>query len=150
MSGPEKDKRPVRSGQVRHDSGGRAIWEWALDSGRHAIDSTSRLLKKLDLTSLRLIGDDEKPWKKDEQAADQQQANQSRDDRRQVPTFGGEREQDPLSNERRGFNPYESRTPTGRGAATPSRPKAPPNPGITQPVRPAQKPGLLGRLFGKK
>lgn len=151
MSGPEKDKRPVRSGQVRHDSGGRAIWEWALDSGRHAIDSTSRLLKKLDLTSLRLIGDDEAPWKKEEKAAaGQKQASQFGDDRREVPTFGGEREQDPLANERRGFNPYDSRTPTGRGAATPSRPKGPPRPRITQPVRPAQKPGLLGRLFGKK
>lgn len=150
MSGPEKDKRPARSGQVRHDSGGRAIWEWAIDSGRHAIDSTSRLLKKLDLTSLRLIGDDEKPWKKEEQAAaDAQQASQPQDKKRPVPTFGGEPEADPLGEQRRSFNPYDTRTPTGRGVATPARPTAPPKPRITQPARPAKKPGLLGRLFGQ-
>jgi hypothetical protein len=150
VSGPEEDKRPARSGQVRHDSGGRAIWEWAIDSGRHAIDSTSRLLKKLDLTSLRLVGDDEKPWKKDGQPpAGQQQAGQAPEDRRQVPTFGGEREHDPFGDQRKSFNPYDSRTPTGRGAAAPPRPAAPPKPRITQPVRPAKKPGLLGRLFGQ-
>jgi len=29
---------------VKHDAGGRAIWEWAAETGRNALDSTSRLL----------------------------------------------------------------------------------------------------------
>jgi len=29
---------------VRHDSRGNAVWQWAVDTGKHAIDSTSRLL----------------------------------------------------------------------------------------------------------
>lgn len=149
MSGPDKDKRPVRSGQVRHEPGGRAIWEWAIDSGKHALDSTSRLLKKLDITSLRILGDDEKPWKKDEVSAPDPAQSQPQDGKRPVPTFGGPREDDPLVNQRKSFNPYDSRTPTGRGGGTSSKPAATPRPRITQPVRPEKKPGLLGRLFGQ-
>ena len=149
MSGPDKDKRPARSGQVRHDPGGRAIWEWAIESGRHAIDSTSRLLQKLDLSSLRLISDDEKAWeKKPKSQGDTTVAGKTRQPEppAQAPklSIGGEAEPDPLGG--KGFNPYDSRTPTGRGVARPA-PK-PPRPRITQPVRPAPKPGLFARLFG--
>jgi hypothetical protein len=52
VSGPDSDEKP-RAGRVRHDSGGRAIWEWAVESGKHAVDSTSHLLKKLELTRRR-------------------------------------------------------------------------------------------------
>jgi hypothetical protein len=49
-NGPKDgDKKPPKVGRVRHDASGRAIWEWAADTGKHAIDSTSRLLKRLDL-----------------------------------------------------------------------------------------------------
>jgi hypothetical protein len=151
VAGSDKDKEPVRSGRVRHEPGGRAIWEWAIDSGRHAIDSTSRLLKKLDLTSLRVLGDDEKPWKKDDAATgDSGRAARQDEGTRPVPTFGGEREKDPLAQQRKSFNPYDTRTPTGRGATPSARPATPPRPRITQPVRPAKKPGLLGRLFGRE
>src|SRR5690606_27581318 len=54
---PDSSDKP-RSGRVRHDSGGRAIWEWAIDSGKHAVDSTSRLLKRLELTGITLMGDE--------------------------------------------------------------------------------------------
>jgi hypothetical protein len=148
VSGPDKDKPPVRTGQVRHDAGGRAIWEWAIESGKHALDSTSRLLKKLDITSLRVLGEDEKPWKKDEPAAPDPAQQEPQAGKRPVPTFGGPREDDPLGNQRKSFNPYDSRTPTGRGAMAPAKPATPPRPRITQPARPAKKPGLLGRLFG--
>jgi hypothetical protein len=151
VSGQDEGKKPVRSGQVRHDKGGRAIWEWAVDSGRHAIDSTSRLLKKLDLTSLRLLGDDEKPW---DETTQQQPRVESRpaaeEPKKPVPTFGGPRESDPLQGRKQSFNPYDSRSPTGRGAAPSPRPATPPRPRVTQPVKPAAKPGLLGKLFGRK
>lgn len=113
-----KEKQPL--GRVRHDKGGRAIWEWAVESGKHAIESTSMLLKKLDISGLHLTDDPDadKPGEPGPGAP------------------GG------------GFNPYDTRTPTGRGAATPLPPKAPPKPRITQPPRQQKKPGFFGRLFG--
>ncbi|MBK6674668.1 MAG: hypothetical protein IPG49_14820 [Proteobacteria bacterium] len=63
-----------------------------------------------------------------------------------MPTFGGPAEKDPLANARRSFNPYDKTTPA-RGAAAA---KKPPASRLTQPAKPAAKPGLLGRLFGRK
>lgn len=134
----EKPAKP--SGHVRHEPGGRAVWQWAVDSGKHALESTSRMLKKLELTSLRFLDYDE--VEKQEKEA----RKRTEDPDRPIPTFGGEREEDPLAGKRQGFNPYDSRTPVGRGIA--QKPKAPPKPRITQPVRPAKKPGLFARLFG--
>jgi hypothetical protein len=141
MADADKDKQHKPTGKVRHDPGGRAVWQWAIDSGKHAIESTSRLLQKLDLTSLQFLDYDE--VKKQEQ----QDAARTENPERPIPTFGGEREQDPLASKQRGFDPYNTRVPMGRGAL-PNKPKAPPKPRITQPVRPAKKPGLFARLFG--
>ena len=129
------------TGQVRHDPGGRAVWQWAIDSGKHAIDSTSRLLKKLDLTSLRFLDYDE--VKKEEEKIEEK----TRDPDRPIPTFGGEREVDPLAGKQRGFDPYNSRTPPVRTATQPKS-AAQSKPRITQPVRPAKQPGFFARLFG--
>jgi hypothetical protein len=132
---------------VKHDASGRAIWEWAVDTGRHAIDSTSRLLKRLEMPGLSLL-DEEKEKKKqaeeEEQAAREAGSNPYEKD---VPTFGGPREVDPAAGSRRSFNPYDNRAPAKRGAA----PKSPgtPAPRITQPQQPVKKPGLLGKLFGR-
>jgi len=137
---PSDDTEELRkpSGRVRHDNGGRAVWEWAMDSGRHAIESTSRLLKRLDLSGLKLA--DYEPEKKEEPPPP---ANDSKP----VPTFGGEREADPMAHSRRSFDPYDNRAPLKSSRAAPTRP--PPKLRVTQPARPVKKPGLLGRLFGK-
>ncbi len=158
MSDPDSNDKP-RSGRVRHDEGGRAIWEWAVDSGRSAVDSTSRLLKKLELTGITLMGDDVRPW---ERQAGEEDAGRRHDETR----GGGERHgrdeprgRDPAAaaapkhdpEQARGTNPYDSRTPVKRGAPPPK--PAAPAPRITQPKvepRTAPKPGLLGRLFGRK
>ncbi|HWL63007.1 MAG TPA: hypothetical protein VNQ32_09430 [Steroidobacteraceae bacterium] len=145
MSGQDSDSKPQRSGRVRHEPGGKAVWEWAIESGRHALDSTSRLLKKLDLSSLRLVGDDEKAWEKKGLELPPDEASPGSND--PPRTFGSPPEKDPAAG--RGFNPYDTRTPTGRGASKP-KPPAPPKPRITQPVRPAKKPGFLARLFGRR
>jgi hypothetical protein len=42
------------SGRVVHDSRGNAVWQWVKDTGRHAIESTSALLKKLELPELKV------------------------------------------------------------------------------------------------
>jgi hypothetical protein len=42
------------SGQVVHDSRGNAVWQWVKDTGRQAIESTSALLKKLEMPELKV------------------------------------------------------------------------------------------------
>lgn len=42
------------AGRVVHDSRGNAVWQWVKDTGRHAIESTSALLKKLELPELKV------------------------------------------------------------------------------------------------
>lgn len=44
----------VSGGRVVHDSRGNAVWQWVKDTGRHAIESTSALLKKLELPELKV------------------------------------------------------------------------------------------------
>ena len=47
-------KSEAASGKVVHDSRGNAVWQWVKDTGRHAIESTSALLKKLELPELKV------------------------------------------------------------------------------------------------
>jgi len=42
------------SGRVRHDDRGNAVWDWLKETGRSAIESTSRLLKKLEMPQLKV------------------------------------------------------------------------------------------------
>lgn len=164
MAAPEDPKgKQSPAGRVKHDASGRAIWEWAVDTGRHALDSTSRLLKRLELPGLSIV-DDAKEKKKAEEEAQRAEreagftpygeidprpstrSTSPSQPARQVPTFGGPAEKDPLANSRRSFNPYDKTTPARGGPV----PKKPAPPGVTRPLRPAEKPGLLGRLFGRK
>ena len=38
---------------MTHDERGNAVWDWMKNTGRHAVESTSRLLKKLELPELK-------------------------------------------------------------------------------------------------
>jgi hypothetical protein len=151
--GSNDDDTKPKVGRVRHDATGRAIWEWASETGRNAIDSTSRLLKRLDLPGLSLADD---PKDKDKGKA------------KDPGIFGGPKEPDPLKGGRQSFNPYESRTPPKIQAPPPSAitaqkpPAKPPVAPVAKPVvapRPLTKEeqeaeetrrGLLGRFFGRK
>jgi hypothetical protein len=116
-----------------------------MDSGRHAIDSTSRLLKKLDLTSLSLVDDDtKKKWEKDSQDS----AAKAEPAPKALAT-PGLRVKDAHVGGGGSFDPYNSRTPTGRGVA-PAKPRTPARPRITQPVKPSKRPGFFARLFGRR
>jgi hypothetical protein len=139
MTGSGKDDHKSKpSGRIRHDTGGRAVWEWAVESGRDAIDSTSRLLKKLNLSGLHLLDDhrlDDSRKPADKSATEEV-----------VPALD-ERAADPHAGSRRGFNPYDSRM-TARRDASGKQPQSH-KPRITQPIRPVEPPGFFARLFGK-
>jgi hypothetical protein len=47
-----------RPGVVEHDKRGNAVWKWAVDSGRDMLDSTSKLLKRLEVPGLSIDGTD--------------------------------------------------------------------------------------------
>jgi hypothetical protein len=46
------------SGEVRHDERGHAVWVWATDTARNAVNSASQMLRKLDLSNLSLEDED--------------------------------------------------------------------------------------------
>ena len=48
-----------KPGTVQHDKRGNAVWQWAVDTGKHALDSTSALLRRLDLPGLSIEGEKE-------------------------------------------------------------------------------------------
>jgi hypothetical protein len=47
------------AGRVVHDERGNAVWNWAKETGRFCIDSTSALLRKLNIADLKVEGHDE-------------------------------------------------------------------------------------------
>jgi hypothetical protein len=49
-------KAEERSGAIEHDKRGNAVWKWAVDSSRDMLDSTSKLLKKLEVPGLSIDG----------------------------------------------------------------------------------------------
>jgi hypothetical protein len=51
---PSDPHEAIPSGRVRHDDRGNAVWDWLKETGRNAIESTSRLLKKLELPQLKV------------------------------------------------------------------------------------------------
>ena len=50
----DKNAPPGTGGRVVHDSRGNAVWQWVKDAGRHALESTSALLKKLEVPDLKV------------------------------------------------------------------------------------------------
>ena len=50
--------KPPRREKISYDSRGNPVWQWAVDSGRHLMESTSLLLKRLDIPGLKLEDDD--------------------------------------------------------------------------------------------
>ena len=48
------DQFAGKSGRVIHDARGNAVWDWVKETSRIAIDSTSRLLKRLEVPELKM------------------------------------------------------------------------------------------------
>jgi len=43
-----------KTGRVVHDERGNAVWDWLKQTGRHAIESTTRMLRKLETPELKV------------------------------------------------------------------------------------------------
>jgi hypothetical protein len=110
------DKTTPLVGGVRHDARGNAVWQWATETARHAVASTSQLLRRLDVSSLSLEElDEDKPAPKTK--------TRSSSGAPAAPTKPAA----PVRKAERGFNPYD-------GAAMP-RAAAPRKPQPTMPTR---------------
>src|SRR3984957_6528959 len=48
------DKIKPLGGGVKHEARGNVVWQWATETARHAVASTSHLLRRLDVSSLSL------------------------------------------------------------------------------------------------
>ncbi len=56
---PARAPNPAdQRGRVTHDARGNAVWRWAVNLGSQALESTSRLLKRLEVPELAV---EEKP-----------------------------------------------------------------------------------------
>jgi hypothetical protein len=53
-SAAPQDEFAGRSGRIVHDERGNAVWDWIKETSRIAIDSTSRLLKRLEVPELKM------------------------------------------------------------------------------------------------
>ncbi|MBV8145891.1 MAG: hypothetical protein JO184_12875 [Gammaproteobacteria bacterium] len=51
---PHAGNAAPQTGRVVHDERGTAVWDWLKQTGRNAIDSTTRLLRKLEAPELKV------------------------------------------------------------------------------------------------
>jgi hypothetical protein len=84
LTAPAGGKKEAR-GRIVHDERGNAVWDWLKETSRIAIESTSRLLRKLELPEL--------------------QVEDTQDEELRL-----ESDRDPGG----GYDPYNQRTPTPR------------------------------------
>ncbi len=82
---PSSGKKEEARGRIVHDERGNAVWDWLKETSRIAIESTSRLLRKLELPELEVEG--------------------TQDEELRL-----ESDRDPGG----GYDPYNQRTPTPR------------------------------------
>jgi hypothetical protein len=45
------------AGRIKHDERGNAVWDWLKETGRFCIESTSALLRRLEVPELKVEGE---------------------------------------------------------------------------------------------
>ena len=51
---PDQAQPQAKTGKVVHDERGNAVWDWLRQTGRNAIESTTRMLRKLETPELKV------------------------------------------------------------------------------------------------
>jgi hypothetical protein len=51
---PDQSQPQASTGKVVHDERGNAMWDWLKQTGRNAIESTTRMLRKLETPELKV------------------------------------------------------------------------------------------------
>ena len=52
--GQARSQSQPQTGKVVHDERGTAVWDWLKQTGRNAIESTTRMLRKLEAPELKV------------------------------------------------------------------------------------------------
>ncbi len=142
------DNSGKNPGGVRHDSRGNAVWQWAVESGKQALDSTSRLLKRLEVPGLKLEGD----TSENKRSGASQSAGQGTSQNAGKSAGSGASAK---PGREAGYNPYGGARPTATRSTTTKpagvRPAAAKSAVTTKPAAgtPSQ-PSLWQRLFRKR
>ena len=55
-----KTEKQSEAGRVVHDSRGNAVWNWMKETGRFCIESTSSLLRRLEVPGLKMDDENDK------------------------------------------------------------------------------------------
>ena len=123
----QPDKTKPLIGGVRHDARGNAVWQWATETARHAVASTSQLLRRLDVSSLSL--EDTQPSKTETKTKAAAPAPVKSAPGKPAAPLAGVKPVAPRPGEPTGFDPYNGaasvRATAARGKPATPRPAAP-------------------------
>ena len=118
------DKIKPLGGGVKHDARGNAVWQWASETARLAVASTSQLLRRLDVSSLSLeeLQEDQQSPKTPKTSKTPKSPSAPKSQAKPAPTRPA-KPGEPLAvaPRERGFNPYD-----GAAIARAAAPKKPP------------------------
>ena len=153
----DADSKKVKSapgndaGKISHDARGNAVWQWGSGTIRQTLDSTSKMLKRLEVPGLSLLDD---PKDEDQPKVDPLEALKAQREAGFDPYEG--RQENAATQHKPATHPAAARPqPAARPAprpAAPPRPAASPRPPaapVRPPEAPAKKPSFFGKLFGK-
>jgi hypothetical protein len=104
-----KDEFAGKSGRIVHDERGNAVWDWIKETSRVAIDSTSRLLKRLEVPELKM---------EDTQKNNELSLEADRDAGGGYNPYGGSTGGGKSTGPRGGGGPATSRGPTSGGSGS--------------------------------
>jgi hypothetical protein len=107
------------AGGVQHDSRGTAVWQWATETARHAVASTSQLLRRLDVSSLSL------EELQDEQPPPKMPKSQAKPSSSPLPTRAAPGSPVAPRSRERGFNPYDAAAVARAAASSAVKKKQP-------------------------